>query len=68
MFKIFVLAMSVASGHPVGMFTSAQSWETKEACDAMRVATVPDLVAQLNAQVEGGVDVQSKCDVEGTPS
>lgn len=68
MFKIFVLAMSVATGHPIGMFVSNAAYETKEACDAIRLPLVESLKAQIEADNPGGVDVQSKCDVEGTPS
>ncbi len=68
MFKIFVLAMSVATGNPIGMFTSTVEYPSKEVCELARPASVEALKGYLDAQTPGGVDVQSKCDVEGTPS
>lgn len=66
MFKIFLAVLVIASGQ-VSIYTSEESYDTKEACDAVReerVATVQKYFDDTNVEVK----LASKCDVPGEPT
>ena len=66
MFKIIVAILVIASGK-VEIYSSEESYGTKEACDAQREVRVADVAKYLSEQnIE--VQIRSVCDVDGQPT
>lgn len=60
MFKVILVAISLATGQPIGIGVSTEAYSAAE-CNAQIVNKAGELAKMLNGRIPGGVKVEGKC-------
>lgn len=61
MFKVILVAISLATGQPIGIGVSTTEYASEATCQADIISKSSELQAALKSRVPGGVKVEGKC-------